>query len=90
MNATDTEGVYVVDWRSCRATAPGSELTAQLQAYRIPQNASADALRTAREGRDALVADIRRLERDIDEIERSMNPLRRRTPARCRLPTHDR
>ena len=75
VNATDTKGVYVVDLEVLpRNRARLGTLTAQLQAYRIPQNASADALRTAREGRDALVADIRRLERDIDEIERSMNP----------------
>ena len=80
VRSTTTKGVYVIDSEVLpRARARMRTLTAQLQSARAPQDADAEAVRTARDERDATLVEIRRLERDIDEIERSIDT----------APTHD-
>ena len=74
VRSTTTKGVYVIDWEVLpRARARLRTITAQLQSARAPRDADAEAVRAAREERDATLAEIRRLERDIDEIERSID-----------------
>ena len=72
VSSTTTKGVYVMDWEVLpRARARLRTLTEQLQGPQPAHDANADAVRVAREERTTALAEMRKLERDIDEMERS-------------------
>jgi len=74
VRSTGTKGVYVVDLEvGPRARARLGSLGAELHAFHFPEAGTVDALRAAREQRDKLVTEIHELERDIDEIARSLD-----------------
>ena len=79
MRSTTTKGVYIIDWDVLPRDRPACGRSPN--SCRAPgrHGADAEAVRAAREERDATLAEIRRLERNIDEIERSIDT----------APTHD-